>query len=166
MTHRNQYIYSAQNILIKLSLSFTEEELKKGNLLTVIQRMSTEWSLTFSVQFRSGGTIDTVWCNIIHLTHNGDHESHGDQIPVLFVRQDSGVVTQHRIVYDINSDRTSILLTESTTVGEWDHFEFHQRYVSGGICCFFVKRNGEEIKSIINTDARQWYNVKLYAGNP
>ena len=127
--------------------------------------MSTEWILTFSVRFTSG-TITSPWCSVIHLTHDQNNADYGGRIPTLFLSTESGVFNKHRVDYDINSGRTIIDIMETPTVGEWDHFEFHQRYVSGGNYRFFVKRNGKEIKSIINTDARQFYNVKVYAGDP
>ena len=103
------------------------------------------------------------WCNVIHLTCP---DTQGQKIPVLFVFQETGALTKQRIDYDINSGRIYIDITEPPTLGKWYHFEFHQRYVGGGNYRFYVKKNGEEVKSIINTSAQQFYNVKVYASNP
>ena len=43
------------------------------------------------------------------------------------------------------------------------NIEIHQRYVNGGEYRYFIKINGEEIASIINTKAQQFYDVKVYA---
>ena len=44
--------------------------------------------------------------------------------------------------------------------------EVHQRYISNGTYRYFIKIDGEEIHSAINSKARQYYNVKVYAGDP
>ena len=43
--------------------------------------------------------------------------------------------------------------------------EIHQRYISNGNYQFFIKIDGEEY-SAINSKAKQFYNVKVYAANP
>ena len=44
--------------------------------------------------------------------------------------------------------------------------EIHQRYKSGGVYKYSIILNGEEIHSTDNTQARQFYDVMVYSGNP
>ena len=52
------------------------------------------------------------------------------------------------------------------TPGDWMQIKIHQRYVSGGNYGFFVEVDGQEMVSVINIDARQFYNVKVYTSDP
>ena len=55
------------------------------------------------------------------------------------------VVTQYNIEYNV---------------------EIHQRYKSGGVYKYSILLNGKEIHSIDNTQAQQFYNMKIYSSDP
>ena len=62
-----------------------------------------------------------------------------------------------------------ILLTQGGSNLQYSvltHIEIHQKYTSGGKYRYFIKINGEEVFSIINTNAQQFYDIKIYASNP
>ena len=44
--------------------------------------------------------------------------------------------------------------------------EVHQRYMSQGNYNYFIKIDGLEVYRIVNSDARQFWNVNVFAGNP
>ena len=141
----------------------SEEELARGRLLTVIPWMSTEWTVSFTIRLTSLASSDTS-CNIIKLTNENSHQ-YGVRIPAVFLR---GNPTREKISFSsaINGNHNyNTLSTKGLAVNAPIHIEIHQRYVSGGKYRYFIKINGEEIHSIINTDARQFYNVKVYASN-
>ena len=109
-------------------------------------------------------TSSSYKCNIIQLTKGGLVGQHGDRTPSVFLFPWSD-----RLYFasSINYDQNYFLPSaKEIVVNVPTHIEIHQRYTSGGKYRYFIKINGEEAYSIINTDARQFYNVKVYASNP
>uniref|UniRef100_A0A7M5UYX2 Uncharacterized protein n=2 Tax=Clytia hemisphaerica TaxID=252671 RepID=A0A7M5UYX2_9CNID len=49
-------------------------------------------------------------------------------------------------------------------VNETMDVEIHQRYISNGKYRYFIRINEEDIHSVVNTEAKQFYNVKVIAG--
>ena len=52
------------------------------------------------------------------------------------------------------------------TVNQTYKIEIHQRYVSNGDYRYFIILDGQEVYSVVNTDAKQFYNIKVYASGP
>ena len=151
------------------SLCFHKEvTLVKGKLLAVIPRVSAEWSLTYSMNLKSlqASMIPATYnfCSLAMLSTHGSPEIYGSRSPFHYLKINTDTF-EMKFASAINSVTTYRLMSELPKVGEWEHYEFHQRYVSGGNYRFFIKMNGEEVFSITNTDAQQFYNMKVYAGN-
>ena len=105
-------------------------------------------------------------CNVIHMTHNTNHDSYGDRIGVLFMK---GTPLLKETLFRAGVNGVINFVFEPTpmpNINEPVHYEMHQRYVSEGNYRYFIKINGEEVLTILNTDARQFYNVKVYASDP
>ena len=69
-----------------------------------------------------------------------------------------------RINSAVNGDtsyRQNIPLT--ATANETMDVEIHQRYIRNGEYRYFIRIDGEEVHSVVNTQARQFYNVKVLA---
>ena len=135
-------------------------------MLAVIPRMSSEWSLSFTVKIWNLNSIDPH-CSLIHFTQGGNYQKYGDRTPSVFLNKTpTGVVTY--LDSAINGDPTNDYKASqfSMVTNVPTHFEIHQRYVSGGKYRFFIKINGQEVHSIINNDAQQFYNIKVYASDP
>ena len=144
---------------------FLEQPLVKGRLLTIIPRLSTEWIVSFTIRMTTLST-SAEWCNLIHLTQNGDNEAYGDRTPAVFLRGTPSVLNTF-FMASVDGNKNHVYeSSQIPKINEMTHFEIHQRYVSGGKYRYFIKINGQEIYSTINDDARQFYNVKVYAGNP
>ena len=149
-----------------------EKTLVQGKLLAVVPRLSAEWTLVYSLNVKSLQTTSML-CSFVHLSILTDDTSgaiYGSRSPFHYLERVTqglqGKFEKMKFGSAINSATAYITMSEMPEVGEWEHYEFHQRYVSGGNYRFFVKRNGEEVYSAINTDAQQFYNVKVYAGSP
>ena len=137
----------------------------KNNLLTIVPRLSTEWSVSFEFRHTS---LTPVWTNIIQFTTSDDSNSRingtefGDRTPAVFVKPGSTIFYFASAVNGKNDYNVERLFKPN----EKSHIEIHQRYVSRGDYRYFIKVDGIEVHSVINTDARQFYNVKVYASNP
>ena len=123
--------------------------------------MSTEWSISFN--YRMTGVV-AGWSNIIHFTINGDVGLIGDRTPAVFTRPGSPLI---HFVSAINAtNKHEVNAHEGFQQNRVYKIEVHQRYISNGNYRYFIKIDGEEIHSAINSNAKQFYNVKVYAANP
>ena len=135
----------------------------RDRLLTVIPRLSTEWIVSFTVRMTSL-VRSNYFCNVLHLTKGGTNGQHGDRTPSVYLtplRDKYYFATTMNQQFSFNTETTKGLVINVLT-----HIEIHQRYTSGGEYRFFIKINGEEVYSTINTNAQQFYNVKVYGSNP
>ena len=149
---------------MKLFSSLSEQSLSGNNLLTVIPVLSPEWII--SLNFRIHSTIPNtgiVACNIVHMTDGLNHAEYGSRAPFIGIVQDTyklhiekGVNGGNRYVANI----PSVL-----SINQKYHLEVYQRYTSNGDYQYFVKLDGTEVFSILNSDARQFYDVKVYVSN-
>ena len=133
-------------------------------MLAVIQRLSTEWIVSFTFRLTSA-TQSSTYCNLIHLTDGGSYAEYGGRTPAVLLK---GAPTITNFVFSSSINGLPSEIKFEAPVSEVNvptHIEVHQRYTSGGNYRYFIKINGEEIGSIINTDARQFYNVKVYASH-
>ena len=142
-----------------------EVTLVQGKLLAVVPRLSAEWSLTYSINVKSIQMTDDI-CSFVILSTIEDHTIYGSRSPFHYIQRKIQDTFEMKFSSAINSALEVVTMSEMPKVGEWEHYEFHQRYVNGGKYRFFVKRNGEEVYSIINADARQFYDIKVWAGMP
>ena len=108
---------------------------------------------------------EPVYCNVIHFTQNGNSARYGDKTPMLnmfgrpfikmfFSASINGLMSP--IAYDgvpaVNNQKTKYVIS--------------QRYVSGGHYRYQIKIDDAEVYSVINSQAEQFYNVKVYASDP
>ena len=135
--------------------------MKHDNILTTIPILSPEWALTFNLRLIQKAPIDN-WESIIHLTGGENHVPYGSRTPAVWVEPNSTFLS---IFNSVNSYPEHIVLTETLPVNQTIRIEIHQRYVSNGEYRYFVLLNGKEINSIMNSDARQFYEVKVYSGD-
>lgn len=128
--------------------------------MKVIPNLSPEWIVSFTLRITSLAP-STIFCNIIQLSKEGPELEFGDRTPAVFLFPSRD---QFYISSSINSNRdTGFSVTKGIALNVPTHIEIHQRYISGGKYRYFVKINGEEVASIINTNALQFYNVRVYA---
>ena len=127
-----------------------EQPTVRNKLLTTIPWMSAEWIISFTLKLNSDGDG-----NIIQFT-TGDS---GSRIPGVFINN-------HEIIYHYTGIVGGYIGRPALPLNVDNHIELHQRYVSNGKYRFFIMLNGEETHSAINNNARQFYNVKVYASNP
>jgi len=143
------------------------QELKRNTLVAIIPRLSNEWIVSMDVRLHTplSEVNITKWtCNIIHLTQGERDEQYGDRTPFVSITR---TTTQFHIGSSINGDKNKHidLLVNGLTINQTYHLEVHQRYVSNGDYRYFITIDGEELYSVLNTDARQFYDVKVFMSN-
>ncbi|XP_066910985.1 uncharacterized protein [Clytia hemisphaerica] len=144
-----------------------EVRVTQNNLLKVIDRFSTEWSIMFSMRLSTSipsGDDGLPTCNIINLSEDNIQSSHyGARTPYVGLRKDTRKI---HTTSAINGNWNEIKELPPVIIDQTYHLEIHQRYVSNGHYRYFIMIDGVEVYSVLNTDARQFYNVHVYAGNP
>ena len=88
---------------------------------------------------------------------------YGSRTPYIGLNKATGIL---HTTSAINSNWNWVKDLQKIEIGDIHHIEFHQRYVNGGEYRYFIILDGKEVYSVINTDAKQFYNVYVYASNP
>ena len=130
--------------------------------MEVISRLSTEWIVSFTLRLNSL-TAASQYCSIVHLTQGGNYQSMGDRIGSVFLLREGSTYAKFIFSTGINGEPAQPTVSGINNSAK---IEFHQRYLSGGKYRVFIMLNGQEIHSEVNTDAQQFYNVKVYASDP
>ena len=136
---------------LKLNFNFniTETKLVKNNLLTTIPRMSTEWSISF--EYRMTG-VNSTWSSIIDFVGQ-----------TILISVDMSPNSEYFYFVTPLDDAFNDYYHYNVQLNRVYKIEIHQRYISNGNYRSFIKIDGEQVYSAINSKARQYYNVKVHA---
>uniref|UniRef100_A0A7M5VAD7 Uncharacterized protein n=1 Tax=Clytia hemisphaerica TaxID=252671 RepID=A0A7M5VAD7_9CNID len=160
-------------ILIKIWITIAsffqslEIQLQKNHLLATIKTLSPEWSITLNVRLYSaipyGDGIG--WCSIILITKGSDNSEYGYRTPLVELKKTektlhfaSAINGTSSVAYDV--------VDSPLQINQNYHIQIDQRYVSAGNYQYSVRLDGVVVFETLNTDARQFYDMKVYAGNP
>ena len=148
-----------------LFFHFLEQLLQKGAQLAEIPIYSPEWSLSFSMRLHAdtASMAGNDYCNLVHLTKHSFSGQHGDRTPLISVYKPT---QRLHIASSVNGHTSHQQNPLVLSIDQTYKIEVHQRYVSNGEYRYFIKIDGQEVYSVINTDARQFYNIKVYASGP
>jgi len=141
---------------------FLETLVERGQLLTTIPRLSTEWS--WSLDYRIFDSIPD-WGSILHCDSRNGIPGWGFRTPAIAVMPESKHSIAIGSAVDGNQDY-SLRIGEPTDFNKTNHLEVHQRYVSNGDYRYFIIHNGQEVHSKIHQTSTQFYNVKCWACKP
>ena len=111
---------------------------------------------------------DSDWYNVLRLYSRGIEDGvggskYGSRIPSFTMLPNSTTLSVESALNGNPYHRTFI---KNNLLNQFIRFEVTQRYVSGGNYRFSVVVDGDIFFTLINTDARQFYDVKVYASNP
>uniref|UniRef100_A0A7M5WQ67 Uncharacterized protein n=2 Tax=Clytia hemisphaerica TaxID=252671 RepID=A0A7M5WQ67_9CNID len=123
---------------------------------------SDSQSVFHSLDYVGDGTF--AYCTVLHLTQGGNNDVYGDRTPSITIGGNP-TLNEMKISAPVNGNksyRQNIPFT--LAVNETMDVEIHQRYISNGKYRYFIRINEEEIHSVVNTEAKQFYNVKVFAG--
>ena len=122
--------------------------------------MSPEWSVSFEYRRKEESSITP---SVIQFTIGGKVYSFGDRVPAVHILPDG----KFRISSAINTNSDHYFIPNiEIQLDRVYKIEIHQRYISNGNYRFFIKIDGDELHSIVNTMAKQFYNVKVFASVP
>ena len=150
------------------SLVYLEELLTRHRVLGVFPRLGKEWIVSFTLRLASLSGSGQ-YCNVIHLTQNGDVQAYGDRIAAVFLGKRGSEPTYKEIRFSsgINGRVNKVHAISLIPEGEKPiNIEIHQRYLNEGKYRVLTMLNGKQLSSNINEDARQFKKVKVYVGNP
>ena len=124
--------------------------------------MSTEWSITFKVRVNEGTQAPS---DILRFTNNpgSSYGKHGDRIPLVGLFPNATTIDFSSSVNEQASHnyKHGLILFNQTY-----HIEIHQRYISNGNYRYYIVIDGDEMHSAINSQARQFHNVHVFASTP
>ena len=147
---------------------FLEQRLSQGYLAEVLPNLSPEWAIAFKVRLHSPIpqiNLNNMACNIIHLSQNngGRNSVHGDRTPFIALKKENA---QLHISSSVNGNHNFAENLIIFQMNQTYHIEVKQRYVNSGNYRYSIHVNGDEAFGVLNTDARQFYDINVYASNP
>ncbi|XP_066929149.1 uncharacterized protein [Clytia hemisphaerica] len=144
-----------------------EEVLTVGNLKGVIPVISPEYIVQFTFKLNSVNTVDPtkIWCSLIHFTEGENIGAPGTRIPGVYIHSGDATTTTGLAIHGnvptmLAYSKYDIQMNKAYDV------EIRQRYVSGGLYRYSVSVDGIEEQYHNNFNATQFYDVKIYAGDP
>ena len=139
----------------------------RNNLLGTLPKLSRSYSVKFDFkpsQFQPG------WTNIIHLTSTGEGCcNYGDRVPGVWFRGTSpSAKTNELSVTSAVNGNGDFIFSSPTKVpvplGQWTTVEITQ-LKEGDSYRFTVKIRGVNFGSVINKQAREFTNVKVFGAD-
>jgi len=135
---------------------------RKSNQIAVIPKWHKNWRVSFQVKPSNG--IFYQYTNIIHFSVGGDYSVYGDRVPSVFF-----IGGTHRLhISSAINGRSNYYWRTSQSIqkGVFTHVLIRQRKNKQGQYVYSISLNGKQVFSIINTDPREFTNVKVWASNP
>ncbi|XP_066910984.1 uncharacterized protein [Clytia hemisphaerica] len=145
-----------------------EKEVKRNSLIAIVPILSPEWSVKLDMRWYNETIISSdsrYACSILQLSANGLENGYGCRVPFIGMGKNSKKFAISSAVNG-NSNHKIPPTPPIVNINKTYHVEVQQRYVSNGNYRYDVLIDGVEVYSVLNTDARQFYNVHVYAGNP
>ncbi|XP_066921566.1 uncharacterized protein [Clytia hemisphaerica] len=132
-----------------------EKKAFSGGLIKYIPVQSPEWELTLSIKFNS--FITNLWKGILRFTDGSAHLNHGNRVPLLVMK---GSMLQ--ISSSVNNNWDHYYLKYNLVLNTVYNIKVAQYYISNGRYRYFIEIDGIEVKSTVNTNPMQFYNVAVY----
>ena len=123
-----------------------------GRLYAIIPRLSMEWSLKYNVKLLDV-PFTSYFQNAFKFTA-GDHT----RLPHLTIFNNRKIEIDNNEGHNYELRYTGLYMEVNKTYC----IEQNQKYIGGGKYVYNIVIDGVEVLSKINTNAKQYYNVKLY----
>lgn len=134
--------------------------LKKGNLIDTIDLQKKAWSLELDV--KPTGTV-SEWSNVIYLTIGAHYENYGDRTPAIWFPTNSNELF---IDSAVNGNLAYGYKCKELPRDVFTNVKVTQTLISKNHYKFAIAIEGDEVHSVINNNALEFENVKIYASNP
>ena len=130
-----------------------QQSIQQNKLITTLNTLGKEFKVSFGFYATSKGT----WGKILHFMV-GNSDTNGDRIPTVYY---SGTLQINFLI----SGREKSFSVYSVTVNKWHSVKIEQKQ-EGNSFRFSITVDGKKEHNVINTDAREFRNVKVYANDP
>ena len=139
----------------------SEIVLSRSNLIATLALLKKQYSVSFEVKPTA---YVTGWHSVIHITIGQNFGAYGDRNPgIWFLDDGSGKLV---ISSGINGNHNSYFtLNTPLPLNQWTKIEICQ-HLQYSVYVFEVKQNGAVVYTVLNSDARDFKNVKVYGGDP
>ena len=135
-------------------------EIKKSQTIKVLNTLPKEYELSFEVKLTSIAHV--AWSNIIHLTVGGNVNTYGDRTPGIWIHSNKN----YYFAFALNGNRNSVFDSNIVIkLMEWTKIRISQLLIEGKhVLKIWAAEN--IIYYVVNKDAREFHDVKLYIGDP
>jgi len=138
-----------------------EFTITRNNKLGELSVLHRQFIIRFQLFITAPSTANAL--NIIQFTIGGKYGKYGDRVPAILVWQGSELAVRSAI--SGNHDYYAPDTTPDIALNTWHDIEVAQLAFENEVY-FSFKIDGATYANVKNTDAREFKNVKMYAGNP
>ena len=131
-----------------------------NHLYQTIPTLYKQWCVALDIN--PTGTV-AGYASIIHVGLGPDHASYGDRTPSI---QFKAQTTMMHISSAVNGNENYYPSdTSPLPMNEWTQVEMSQLRLTDGSYQYTIKINDQIYDQIINNDAREFENIKVYTGD-
>ena len=144
-----------------LPITFVAYHLQRGNKLFTTDQLKS-WELSFDI--KPVGTVDG-WNNILQCTASDEYTfpKYGSRMPAIWFHSKS---TRLHIYNSINGTLVYHDEDKDLPMNVFTNIQMRQTLSIDGVYIFTVAVNGKSIWEVINGDAKDWSDVKVYLSSP
>ena len=138
--------------------------LKKNTQVGTLSKLCKQHTISFDVKptaFADG------WHSVFHLTLGGNEAIYGDRVPGVWFRPSStsAATKALHICAPINGIKNDCFNTQQFPKNQWISVKVKQEKV-GEDYFYIIDINGKEVGKSYNAEAKDFYDLKVYAANP
>ncbi|XP_065662129.1 uncharacterized protein LOC136084866 isoform X2 [Hydra vulgaris] len=138
----------------------THAPLVKGKVVAEIPRLNKEYLISFDVY---PNKFVPYYHSVIHFTIGSDNANYGDRTPgIWFHENGNGTLL---VAAPINGYKNYIFNTNPFKLNLWTNIEVSQ-FLKSTYYLYTIRINGDVVFCVINDQAQNFENVKVYASDP
>ena len=139
-----------------------EFQVTTNHLHQTLPTFYKQWSISVNIMPIGILTGENEWGNILRVGLGGDREEYGDRTPAIWFTPST---TKMSIYSAINGDSEYFIETDPIPINAWAWVEMSQVRQPDGVYQFTIRMAGAIIHQIINTDPREFSDVKIYTSD-
>ena len=137
-------------------------KLSRAKQFKFIPQLGKQWYLSFDII--PGKTIVSTWASIVHSTIGGNFNNYGDRIPAIWFRP--GTRALH-ICTALGTNKNYCFNHGNLPRNRFTNIQIRQTWsTKENVYKYIITINGRITRSVTNTRAQVFKNVKLWASDP